>query len=129
MAAEVTVHGPVFDGEFADELRKAFAKIAEEVAGHAEFTWQMKMDNEFRHPTGAYQSHINIARRDNNLVVNDAGVIYGFWLEGTGSRNFPVTSFKGYHSAAYAAAAVQKQVAEIGDPILARYLEEINHGG
>ena len=29
-------------------------------------------------------------------VTDNASVVYNFWLEGLGSRNFPVTSFRGY---------------------------------
>lgn len=128
MPNEITFTGPMFDGHAVEILRKAINDIGNEVAGHAEFVWQMKMDDSFRHPTGAYQSHINVARRDGTLVVNDAGVVYGPWLEGTGSRNAPVTRFKGYGSARYAALAVDKQVDEIAAPILDRAVQEINRG-
>jgi hypothetical protein len=39
----------------------------------------------------------NEAREDPpGWKIWDRGVIYGPWLEGVGSRNFPVTRFKGY---------------------------------
>uniref|UniRef100_UPI00366DD9F3 hypothetical protein n=1 Tax=Paenibacillus chitinolyticus TaxID=79263 RepID=UPI00366DD9F3 len=29
-------------------------------------------------------------------IVTDGGVVYGPWLAGVGSRNYPVTKFQGY---------------------------------
>lgn len=53
-----------------------------------------------RNPTPVYQTTIIIDNRnDDRWEVTDQGaVVYNRWLEGTGSRNFPVTSFRGYHA-------------------------------
>jgi hypothetical protein len=126
--AEVTFTGPLFDGAAPHVIAKMAGDCGQAMAEHAEFVWQMKMDDSFRHPTGAYQSQINIARRDQAFVVNDRGSVYGPWLEGTGSRNAPVTKFKGYASARYTAQAVQRQVPEVCAPIVAKAIAEINHG-
>lgn len=48
-------------------------------------------------PTGFYESQIVYDRSTKGVEVNDSGVIYGPWLEGTGSRN-QTTHFKGYGS-------------------------------
>lgn len=61
------------------------------------------------HPVGIrkrtpfYETQLNIddGGRPNGAgtsVVNDMDVIYGPWLNGTGSRNYPVTRFKGYRA-------------------------------
>ena len=60
-----------------------------------------ELDVVLQNPTGYYRSHIQAASRFNaastfDVVVDDQGVIYGPWLAGTGSRNYPVTRFKGY---------------------------------
>jgi hypothetical protein len=57
------------------------------------------------HPTGIrkrtpfYETQLNISGdplSDDSLTVNDNDVIYGHWLNGTGTRNWPVTRFRGY---------------------------------
>lgn len=60
-----------------------------------------ELDVVLQNPTGYYRSHIAAASRFNaaatfDVVVHDSGVIYGPWLAGTGSRNYPVTRFRGY---------------------------------
>jgi hypothetical protein len=124
----VDLHGSVFDGHAAEDIAKMAEDCQRAVAERAEFAWQMKMDDSFRHPTGYYQSHINIAQRDKDLVVNDQGVVYGFWLEGIGSRNAPVTSFKGYFARRWTVESVGRQVTEICTPIVDKAIEKINHG-
>lgn len=128
MAGDITLSGPLFDGRAERILAKMAADCQRAVAEHAEFTWQMKMDDSFRHPTGAYQSHINIAHKDADLVVNDRGSVYGPWLEGTGSRNAPATRFKGYHAAVYATQAVERQIDQTCAPAVDKAVQEINHG-
>lgn len=62
-----------------------------------------------RNPTPVYQTLIKIDdRQEDRWGVTDQGrVVYNHWLEGTGSRNFPVTRFRGYHAFSKALAATQ----------------------
>lgn len=122
----VSLHGPLFDGTAVGIIHAAINDCQRRMADTAEEIWQAHMDASFREPTGYYQSHVNIAQRNQDLVVNDAGVIYGFWLEGIGSRNFPVTRFKGYASARRATQAANAMVPEVCDPIIDRAVHEIN---
>ena len=46
----------------------------------------------FKNPTGYYRSNV-VADLDR---VHDNDLIYGWWLEGIGSRNFPNSIFHGY---------------------------------
>jgi hypothetical protein len=46
-------------------------------------------DQVLQHPTGYYQSKITVERAGTGYRVTDQGVVYGPWLEGTGSRNAP----------------------------------------
>lgn len=121
-----SLFGSLFDGSAAgiighavDDCQQHMAKVVEEV-------WHAYMDASFKEQTGFYQSHVNVAQRGRDLVVNDAGVIYGFWLEGTGSRNFPVTRFKGYFNARKAAQTADSMVPAECQPILDRAIDEIN---
>lgn len=126
----VEFSGPLFNGVAEQAMRKLSEEVQRTVAVYAEDTWQSFMDASFRHPTGRYQSHVNIARDGNDLVVNDgwpgSGLKYGPWLEGVGSRNSPVTKFPGYFSLRRAAAKVNHEVTEVTAPIVDKYVREAN---
>lgn len=122
--------GPVFDGRAEESARRLVNEVQSEVAKYTEDTWQAFMDASFRHNSGKYQSFVNIARRDQNLVVNDgwpeSRLEYGPWLEGVGSRNSPVTRFPGYFSLRRAAVKVEGEVPEVVKPIVEKYVAEMN---
>jgi hypothetical protein len=132
MSIEVRFDGPMFDGRAATQLTEMCKGIQETVAKAAEDTWQSLMDASFRHPTGAYQSHVNIARDGSDLVVNDgwpdSRLEYGPWLEGVGSRNSPVTRFPGYHALSRAAAETERSIPALTETVVDRHIEEINRG-
>lgn len=50
----------------------------------------------FKKPTGYYERHIVNRDMGSQHLIHDSDVVYGPWLEGVGSRNFPTTRFKGY---------------------------------
>lgn len=133
MGEQVNVEfkGPMFDGRAAEDMRRMAEEAQKRVAQYAEDTWQSYMDASFRtHSPGGYQSHVNIAKRDKDLVVNDgwpdSGLQYGPWLEGVGSRNSPVTRFPGYFALRRAAAKVNGEVPEVVRPIVDKYVAEAN---
>lgn len=122
----LSVSGPLFDGTAVGVIHRAIGDCQTHMAGVAEEVWHAFMDASFREQTGYYQSHVNVAQRGQDLVVNDAGVIYGFWLEGIGSRNYPVTRFKGYASARRATQHADAMVLPECEPIIDRAIHEIN---
>lgn len=127
---DVSFSGPLFDGRAVEAMRRMADEVQSEVAKYAEDTWQTLMDASFQHPTGAYQSHVNVARRDKDLVLNDgwpdSGLQYGPWLEGVGSRNSPVTRFPGYHALRRAYEHTERDVPQIAAPIVEKYVREAN---
>jgi len=122
--------GPVFDGRAADAMTRLANELRSETAKYAEDTWQAFMDASFRHNSGRYQSHVNIARRDKDLVVNDgwpeSQLPYGPWLEGVGSRNSPVTRFPGYFALRRAAVKVEGEIPEVAKPLVEKSVREAN---
>lgn len=127
----VEFKGPMFDGRAAEAMRKLAEEAQKTVAEYAEDTWRSFMDASFRTQSpGGYQSHVNIARRDKDLVVNDgwpdSGLEYGPWLEGVGSRNSPVTKFPGYFALRRATVKVEREVPEVVRPIADKYVAEAN---
>lgn len=91
-------HGPVFDGRASVAARDFAEALSEDVAEDGRRKVQQNLKGSLRHPTGYYQSHVRVEARSSLVhVVTDNGVVYGPWLEGTGSRN-QTTRFKGYAS-------------------------------
>ena len=127
---EFRFSGPMFDGRAVEAMAHLAAEVPARVAEYTEDTWQTFMDASFRHPTGAYQSHVNIARRDKDFVVNDgwpeSRLEYGPWLEGIGSRNSPVTRFPGYFALRRAYVKVSGEIDEVTRPIVDKYVAEAN---
>lgn len=128
---EVHFAGPMFDGRAVEAMKRLVSETQTTVAKYTEDTWRAFMDASFRHqsPNG-YQSHVNIARRDKDLVVNDgwpeSGLKYGPWLEGVGSRNSPVTRFPGYFALHRAYVKVSGEIDEVTRPIVDKYVAEAN---
>jgi hypothetical protein len=63
---------------------------------------------------------VHVRREYGSHVVSDggwSGPVYGPWLEGIGSRNAPVTRFRGYHAFRKASEALQRRIAGMGDRI------------
>lgn len=120
----VNVHanGPLFDGraaraaaEYADQVNYAIATRAEDMV-------RSRLGQVLQHPTGYYESRISVERAASGYRVSDGGVIYGPWLEGTGSRNFPVTRFHGYATFRRVKALIDRQAHGIAQRLLRRYI-------
>jgi hypothetical protein len=54
-------------------------------------------------------------------VISDSRVVYGPWLAGVGSRNFPVTKFKGYDHWIKTRHELNSRKRGIGERLLRRY--------
>jgi len=114
----VQISGPLFDGRaplIIDDWMRANMKT---VADTAEDIVRSELDVVLQNPTGFYRSQISSATRFNrvathDVVVHDSGVIYGPWLAGTGSRNAPVTRFRGYTHWRKAAQRIDKLAPQV----------------
>jgi hypothetical protein len=94
--ARMIRRGPMFNGKTAAALHTYADEVGYKVATFAEDQVQQRLAQVLQHPTGYYQSKITVERAGTGYRVTDQGVVYGPWLEGTGSRNAPVTRFAGY---------------------------------
>lgn len=118
---EVRVSGPLFDGRADAAVREYREAALDEVAGQGLANWQQHLDANIKYPTPYYETQITIERAASDRVVHDRGIIYGPWLEGTGSRNRS-TRFKGYGSLRKATQELRQQAQGIVDAVLRRYL-------
>lgn len=125
--ASVTVSGPFFDGRDHAILDVMCEAIADEVGTAAEGLVLARTAASFKTRTPYYETKVGshdagIHARD----VDDGGVIYGPWLEGVGSRNFPVTRFKGYSMYRRATRELNEGVAEaIANRVAERYIRRM----
>jgi hypothetical protein len=63
------------------------------------------LDASIKHPTPYYETQINVRDEGRQRVINDRGVVYGWWLE-KGARNH--VGFLGYHAFQFAANRLDK---------------------
>lgn len=103
MAADSAVYvrlaGPVVEGRAEAEVETMLVSSVAEVADYTKFEVLMQLHSVLQNPTGHYESQITDQPLQPTLHrIHDNMVIYGPWLEGVGSRNYPRTRFKGYHT-------------------------------
>jgi hypothetical protein len=63
---------------------------------------------------------------DGDYPAVDTGIIYGYWLEGVGSRNFPKTRFRGYRMWRETTQQIQAEAERISQPHIDRAVERLN---
>jgi hypothetical protein len=129
MLTSTTVHvsGPFFDGRTGNAINGAVKDMEREVAQWGFNMVHARLRRVLKHPTGYYQSFIQTERKVDSTEINDgwptSGTpVYGPWLEGTGSRNFPETRFKGYRTFRLVAQRMNAQVGPKADRILRQRL-------
>lgn len=98
-STKVEFRGPFFEsGRRNAVMRKLERETRDEIDQYALDLIGALLVAVLKHPTGYYQSRIKVNRGTTHSIIDDSRVVYGPWLEGTGSRNYPVTRFKGYHT-------------------------------
>lgn len=88
--------GPFFDGRAQKQIDNACEAIEQRVATLGASMIRTEMHRVFKNETPYYRLQNEARPSPPGWEIWDRGVIYGPWLEGIGSRNFPVTRFKGY---------------------------------
>lgn len=124
----VDTHGPVFDGRAAQATDEFTAAAVEEVARVGKNDVLGRLGQVLRDPTPYYETRIRTDRvTPERWLVNDGPHTfkYGPWLEGTGSRNFPVTRFKGYRTFLIIGRALNAKAGRIAEGVLRRYLDRM----
>lgn len=121
---DVHTSGPVFDGRAERLLHEMARQVVWDVGMDALSEVHQLMDATFRNPTPYYETQVTIERRTDSVRVHDRGIIYGPWLEGTGSRN-RTTRFKGYANFRRAAQHVQGRVPQIAERTVRHYVNRM----
>lgn len=106
-------------------IGKLLNDIKSEVADYGVFLVLMRLGDVLREPTGYYESRIKKERQMNDWTVTDSGVVYGPWLEGTGSRN-QISRFKGYRTFQITKRQLDQKKVDIAQPIVDRFIRSMN---
>ncbi len=110
--------GPIFDGR-AQAVANAYVnRLERQLAEEGLNILREEMRAVFRHPTGYYESRCVVV---DGRKIWDSRVVYGPWLAGVGSRNFPVTRFKGYDHWIKTRRRLNERKQGIGERLLRRY--------
>ncbi|NGO68519.1 hypothetical protein [Streptomyces boncukensis] len=117
---QVRVRGPLFDGRAARAAADYSDEVEKQVAEEGARMVHQRLRQVLKHPTGYYQSQVRVRAAGGRHVVSDGGVIYGPWLEGTGSRNFPETRFRGYATFRRTQALLDRKARNIAEQLFSR---------
>lgn len=119
MHIDVSSRGPVFDGR-ARRAAAAYVRHCErDLAKEGVKILNQEMRVVFKNPKGYYESQVHVER---GTVITDGGVVYGPWLAGKGSRNFPVTRFRGYPHWIRTILRLRQQKQGVAERLLRRYI-------
>jgi hypothetical protein len=121
----VEFHGPFFAPYAPLIVERHLWRMTEAVARAGDARVEILHRAYFRQPTPVYWNKPIAKPRLDYHVVTDGGVIYGPWLEGTGSRN-KTTRFKGYWSFRTAAQSLRTSIPVIVDPVVRDLCRELN---
>lgn len=126
MSISIHTSGPWFDGRAERAMEQACDDALDDISAYAEERVLMGTSAHFKTRTPYYETRIITDRvSGEEALVHDQGVIYGPWLEGVGSRNAPVTRFKGYGHWRAAKQAVAARGPQIADAAVRRRLPEM----
>lgn len=121
---DIRVSGPIFDGRAEAALHRLPGEIVDELAAQGYSEWMERLNASIKHPTPYYETQITTSKHGNSALIHDRGVVYGPWLEGTGSRN-RTTRFKGYASRRRAVQALQAKAPGLVQHVVARVVREM----
>ena len=118
----VTFSGPLFDGRAQGVLDDIVNDVSGTLGREGQRRVLQGLDHTLRRPTGAYRSRIALyGPVAGQARVHDSRVIYGPWLEGTGSRN-RTTRFKGYRNFRNATQQLQTAAKPLAQEVVSRHI-------
>lgn len=118
-----TTAGPIFHCE--PQVARMLQGITDDIAKRGLELVQANLASSLRHPTGYYQSQVQVRDHPDGKAINDGGVVYGPWLEGVGSRNRS-TRFKGYFSYRRAFQALDGEATRIAQRSVDEFIRSVS---
>lgn len=114
--------GPIFSGMAVVLVDDMCNEIEISLGSEGEAMVRAELPNVLQNPTGRYQSVIQSEPEGAGVDVTDGGIVYGAWLEGVGSRNYPNTRFRGYATFRRVTQALNLRAAQIAETVVDRYV-------
>jgi hypothetical protein len=126
----VSLHGPIPRGEAMPIIDAYVRDAVWDVATQGLANVSTELNASIQNPTPYYETQTTLNwggfSGGASAIVHDRGIIYGPWLEGIGSRNFPKTSFKGYHAFEKGTVALNGgQAVRVAEATLNRYMPRL----
>ena len=122
MSGTVTKRGPIFDGRAEKALHDAARDAEKTMAERGRSLVDARLSRSLKRQTPYYRTRIAAQELRPGWKVTDQGVIYGHWLEGDGSRNYPRTRFRGYRTFRIVCGQINAQAVLWGKGIVAKYI-------
>lgn len=126
---EITYSGPIFSvtnqaGYWTDQA----CRDMEHIIGRTGALYvDVQLDAVLKTQTPYYRLQVTSTEYPGRTVINDGGVVYGPWLEGTSSRN-KTTRFKGYSTFRKVTRMLNQDAKRIVLPRVNQLVDKINHG-
>lgn len=117
--------GPLFDGVAATVVRDMVRDVEQALADQGQNMVLGRLIQVIKKPTPYYWTQLEQIHRRGGTEVTGESVIYHWWLEGVGSRNFPVTRFRGYRSFEITARALDARAESVAEPVVRAYLPKL----
>lgn len=110
--------GPIFDGRARAAANAYVNRLERQLAEEGRTILLEELDRVLKTQTPVYTTRIKV--EDGNTIT-DSRMVYGPWLAGVGSRNYPVTRFKGYDHWNVTRDRLNTRKRGIGERLLRRY--------
>lgn len=110
--------GPLFDGRARAAANEYVNRLERQLAEEGRTILLEELDRVLKTQTPYYTTRIEVV--DGNKIW-DNRVVYGPWLAGIGSRNYPVTKFRGYDHWIVTRDRLNARKQGIGERLLRRY--------
>jgi hypothetical protein len=110
--------GPMFDGRARRAANDYVDSLERNLAEEGRTILLGELDRVLKTQTPYYATRIEVI---NGNAVWDSRVVYGPWLAGIGSRNYPVTKFKGYDHWIVTREKLNSRKRGIGERLLRRF--------
>ncbi|WP_333743831.1 hypothetical protein [Streptomyces ardesiacus] len=110
--------GPLFDGRARRVLNSYVDHLERQLADTGRGILLDQLDQVLKTQTPYYTTRIEVI---DGTTIWDSRVVYGPWLAGIGSRNYPVTRFKGYDHWIKTRHELNRRKQGIGERLLRRY--------
>jgi hypothetical protein len=124
----VTMHGPMLDGRAPGIIAQSCDEMAKDVAELGNVMVRTNLNTVLRTQTPIYRTLIAAKKEaSGQWKVWDGGrIVYGPWLEGVGSRNYPKTRFKGYFTFRRTTQQLQRMAVRHVQPIVRKLIEKLD---